>query len=333
MFVAVFSLLTTSLSYNPQEAYATSHLTYADEVVSATINHSDATRLDPNAAKGPEDHTSGNSGAFVALGFHGSITLGYDQPVGGILTVFETTNGGWPVEKVKVEVSTDGNSWDFVGTATNENSIPGENPNIRVSTFDLEEEGIVGCVSFVRLTDETETFSSTKPGPDYFDVDAVGISGNVECIPPLEVCEDDVSILYAGQDIDAGFVTINDDGTDLTITIQTENGWSLSETHISVQTTEADIPQNKKGNPKVGHFEYSESHDPNVEFYELVISLDDLTVNGDGTLTIAVHAVVQQIVNDEVVAEETAWKDGVNRFVDKGNWATYNIYPICDLIE
>ncbi len=320
-------LLSPSMASN---AFATNHLIYADELVSATINHSNTNRDDPNQALGPEDHTSGNSGKFVALGFHGSITLGYDQPVGGILTVFETTNGSWPLEEVNVEVSSDGTSWNSVGIATNQNPSSG-NSNIRVSTFDLEELGF-GCISFVRLTDETATFSNSKPGPDYFDVDAVGLTDDVACLPPLEICEPDTMDLIAGQHIDSGDVTIINDNDNLIITITTQNGWSLSETHISVQDKEDDIPQNKKGNPKVGHFEYSESHNPNVEFYELTIPLDELP-DGD-TWAIAIHAVVQQIVDDEVDAEETAWKDG-EPFVQKGNWAMYNTYDIqeCDVIE
>ncbi len=324
-------LLSPSMASN---AFATTHLIYADELVSATINHSNTNRDDPNQALGPEDHTSGNSGKFVALGFHGSITLGYDQPVGGILTVFETTNGSWPLEEVNVEVSSDGTSWNSVGIATNQNPSSG-NSNIRVSTFDLEEEGIVGCISFVRLTDETVTFSNTKPGPDYFDVDAVGLTGDVACLPPLEICEPDTMDLIAGQHIDSGDVTLINDGTTLLVTIQTQDGWQLSESHLQIGETLDDFPLTKKGNPKVGNFDYQREYNPLVteDTYEFLLA--DLGLSPGDTITFAVHTVVVQTDSDgEIIAEETAWKQG-ERFVEKGNWAMYNTYDIqeCDVIE
>ena len=321
-------ILAPSMSSN---AFATNHLTYADGVVDSEINHSNISRSDPTQALGPEDYT-GNAGEnpvkFVSLGTEGSITLSFLEPVGGSVVVFEGTNGGsntsWPEESVDVEVSSDGTTWTSIGEASNKQGTdPNENDRT-ISTLEIPSE--LGCVEFVRLTDTSP--QGTRAAPDYFDVDAVGITGDVECVVPPQECETFTFELIAGQNIDAGDISVTNDADNLTITITTQDGWSLSETHVSVQDSEDDIPQNKKGNPIPGHFEYSETHDPNVESYEIVIPLDDLPGN-DGSRTIAVHAVVQQVENGEVVAEETAWGDG-SRFVDKGNWATYFEYEIQD---
>ncbi len=321
MFVAVFSLLTTSLSYNPQEAYATTHLIYADSVIASDIKHSVPGRTTTSEALDEED--SFGVIKFVSLGSGGFITLGFSQPVGGTLSVFEATFGGWALETARVEVY-DG-TWTTIGTASNQR---GDVSPLVESKFSIGVD--IGCVTMVRITDTSPVpdDNDNRASPDYFDVDAVGFTE--ECIPPAEVCDDDVMILFAGQHIDAGFVTINDDGTNLTVTIQTENGWELTESHVHVGDELTDFPLTKKGSPKVGHFEFSESHDPGTTEFTYTIPLPD-DVDKDGII-IAVHAVVVQVEGEVIVAEETAWKFGVDRFVEKGNWATYNIYDICDEI-
>lgn len=66
--------------------------------------------------------------------------------------------------------------------------------------------------------------------------------------------------LFAGQTIDAGDVSITNDGTNVTVTITTEGDWILLETHVAIAQNEAGIPQNKKGNPQVGLFSSSTEH-------------------------------------------------------------------------
>ena len=144
----------------------------------------------------------------------------------------------------------------------------------------------------------------------------------LEPIEPECVVESSTINLIAGQHTDSGDVEITNDGENLIITITTQDGWSLSESHVSVQASVDDIPHTKKGNPIPGQFEYSQSYDPNVTEAQYIIPLDGLPED----LTIAVHTVVQQIV-DDVVAEETAWAEG-DRFVQKGNWGMYTEYGL-----
>lgn len=156
-----------------------------------------------------------------------------------------------------------------------------------------------------------------------------------DTVPPLEICEDDTMDLIAGQHIDSGDVTVVNDGTILLITIHTQDDWQLSESHIQIGETLDDFPLTKKGNPKVGNFDYQREYDPLVteDTYEFLLA--DLGLESGDTITFAVHTVVVQTdLDGEIIAEETAWKQG-ERFVQKGNWAMYNTYDIqeCDVIE
>jgi len=99
-------------------------------------------------------------------------------------------------------------------------------------------------------------------------------------------------ILYAGQDIPVGTVEVSNDAENLYVTyIINEEGWYLTETHLHVACLESEIPQNKKGNPKPGQFDFKTEHEYFEEITEepFVISLDDI---GCCNPVIAAHAVV-----------------------------------------
>lgn len=91
----------------------------------------------------------------------------------------------------------------------------------------------------------------------------------------LQVCSIDSSTnLYAGQNILVGEVTVDIEGDNYIITYNiTNNEYCLSETHLSVVNTPEDFPMSAGGNPKNGHFEYSESHGCASSFsYEVPVS-------------------------------------------------------------
>ena len=123
-----------------------------------------------------------------------------------------------------------------------------------------------------------------------------------------------------------GVVEVTDDGNNLTVTYTTTNGWLLNETHLHIANeSEEGIPQTKKGNPKVGQFDYSEEHEPCVE-YTYVIPLDGLS----GEVYIAAHAAVDGTVGetvDETTTYESAWGEG-DEFNEGRNWAMYFTYTI-----
>ncbi|WP_395361094.1 hypothetical protein [Gaetbulibacter aestuarii] len=91
--------------------------------------------------------------------------------------------------------------------------------------------------------------------------------------------------LYAGQHILVGNVTVKEDGSDYKITYNiTNSGYCLKATHLSVENSPNGFPITNSGNPKVGHFEYSEAHDC-LSSYTYTVPMDE----GD---YIAAHAVV-----------------------------------------
>lgn len=151
-----------------------------------------------------------------------------------------------------------------------------------------------------------------------------------------DFCTPDTMNLIAGQTIDAGDVTIINDGTTLFVTIETQDGWSLTESHLDFGDLIDGFPTNNKGNPKVGLFDFQESHALGTTEFTYEFLLADLGIDplDEETIPIAIHTVVVKVEAGEIVAEETAWKQG-ERFVEKGNWAMFNEYTIqnCLIIQ
>lgn len=119
-------------------------------------------------------------------------------------------------------------------------------------------------------------------------------------IPTFAVDEETAThrILYAGQDMAVGFVDVSNDLSNLYVVYQLNTdaiaaGLRIIETHLAVEKTEPELPQNKSGNPQVGHFEFSENHDPGVENYTVTIPLGNWAIGQQ--LVIAAHAVVQKV--------------------------------------
>ncbi|MFO7650860.1 MAG: hypothetical protein R6X13_05920 [bacterium] len=132
--------------------------------------------------------------------------------------------------------------------------------------------------------------------------------------------------LIAGQNIDVGSVTVSNDATNLYVTFATTGDWMLSETHVHVAGSLAEIPQ-KNGNPIPGQFDYGMSHDPMVMTYSYTIPLNGWTPGME--LYVAAHAVVNRV--DEygnVLQSETGWGEGPG-FPGR-NWAMYLRYTVQD---
>jgi len=127
----------------------------------------DPARTNPSTALGTPEGTNA-IGTFVSLGFGGSLTLKFNSAVvnvpGNDIAIHEVTNGIYPLEIAKVEVSQNGSSWQtFVAPASNQPTP--------VSNFDLDELGL-SWIKYIRLTD------TSNPGlhnatADGFDVDGI----------------------------------------------------------------------------------------------------------------------------------------------------------------
>lgn len=124
--------------------------------------------------------------------------------------------------------------------------------------------------------------------------------------------------LMAGQHIDVGTVTyvITDDAYfEATYTIT--GGWNMSESHLYAGDYDA-MPVNKPGKPKIGHFPFSEDHNPAVTTYTYSVPVADLPPGNTGFVC-AAHCVV----NNPNGGNETGWAAGNRTFSDKG-WSMYS---------
>ena len=105
--------------------------------------------------------------SFYSLGFGGTATFGFTQPVSGSITIYELSNPqNYPLETATIEVSADNVTWVTLGTADN-STIDSADPLLRPSTFALP-----GCISFIRLTDTTNP-SVHSQDADGFCIEAI----------------------------------------------------------------------------------------------------------------------------------------------------------------
>ncbi|MCT4637660.1 MAG: hypothetical protein N4A72_08115 [Bacteroidales bacterium] len=125
----------------------------------------------------------------------------------------------------------------------------------------------------------------------------------------------------AGQHILAGQIIVSNDDDYLYVTFTTSNGWVMGATHLFVGDM-ADLPVNKKGNPKIGHFPDKATHNPYVTEYTYVFDLSEL----NDCYVIAAHAEVY-LLDDmgNPIQSETAWGEGTP-FNESGSWAMYFSY-------
>jgi len=128
-----------------------------------------AGRSDTSVVPGTPDWTPGSGTGFYSLGFGGWITVSFDSYVpnvpGDDISIHEATNGVYPSETAKIEVSQTGEDgeWYEVGTAGNNG----------VSYFDFDSTGL-DWIKYVRVTDTTNPslHISTADGFDLAAVDA-----------------------------------------------------------------------------------------------------------------------------------------------------------------
>lgn len=129
--------------------------------------------------------------------------------------------------------------------------------------------------------------------------------------------------LIAGQHYVAGSVTIDIDGDNLIITYATNEDWTIGITHLHIGNCEEDwVPLTGSGNPRIGHFEYTEPYSSSATEVVYVISLEGI---GD-TFCFAAHAEVKGPSGGE-----TAWAEGI-QFSGK-SWAMYAEVDLSDCTE
>jgi len=99
------------------------------------------------------------------------------------------------------------------------------------------------------------------------------------------------------------------------------------ELNLAIATSPGDLPQGKKGNPKVGHFPYG-TETPCLTSHTFVIPFSEIGVSPGDDLFIAAHAVVYDQATGK---DETAWGGCCDtgtyfRPGKGGGWAKYFQY-------
>lgn len=134
--------------------------------------------------------------------------------------------------------------------------------------------------------------------------------------------------LIAGQSIDAGDVSVEVVSDTLVVSFETMDGWELTEAHLWVGSDLANMPQTKKGNPRIGNFPYSSGGISGATYHEFLIPLSQLggadyeSTLCDQTFFIAAHAAVRLPDGSGGFQTETGWGSG-KPLVERGSWAMY----------
>lgn len=98
-----------------------------------------------------------------------------------------------------------------------------------------------------------------------------------------------VTDLIAGKQYDVGDIIITNDESNIYVTyLINEPGWYMKLSHMHVAQFEHEIPQNHKGNPKIGKFEYQMEHNKAIEYTIAV----PYTWPAGTDIVVAAHAVV-----------------------------------------
>lgn len=139
-----------------------------------------------------------------------------------------------------------------------------------------------------------------------------------------------VTNLMAGQNIDAGSITVQNTSDSLYVTFSTDGGWVLGKTHLYVGTLEG-MPATSAGNPQIGNFPYQHTINPYATSDSYAIALSDLPA----CFIVAAHTETHLIGgNGEVIQSETGWGQGT-QMNSSGSWAMYSEYCVqdCDPCE
>ena len=132
--------------------------------------------------------------------------------------------------------------------------------------------------------------------------------------------------LIAGQHIEAGEVCVEIQGPNLAVTYNMSGDWELLEAHLWAGLDLADMPANKKGNPKIGHFPYATGDITGASSFTFNVSLEEAFGSAepcDVSGLLAGHAAVRRDNGDGGYQTETGWIDG-EQIVDKGSWAMFS---------
>ena len=140
--------------------------------------------------------------------------------------------------------------------------------------------------------------------------------------PEESYCGEKKEIKFlAGQNIEAGVVTIFNTEDKLFISASMNAPWVISQTQLYVGDANL-VPVNKKGNPQIGQFPVKNQFADYTSVVTYEFNLDDF----NESFMVAFHSDVHKLDDSGYpVQNETAWADGT-QFVSSGSWASYFTY-------
>ena len=148
--------------------------------------------------------------------------------------------------------------------------------------------------------------------------------------PVNPIIEGNCAVFHAGQHTVAGSVCLTISGDTVFVDYIMEGGWTLTNPHLWVGDTLANVPTTRKGKPIPGQFPFNADVN-DVDMYTFEIPVTSLNVNADllctddYALLVAAHG---EVAKDG--QHESAWA-GETRFTKRGSWATYfGIVPTCE---
>jgi len=132
--------------------------------------------------------------------------------------------------------------------------------------------------------------------------------------------------IFAGQNIEAGYLEISNDGTNFEVEYFATGDWKFTEFHLYVGDL-AQAPQAGNGNPIPGRFnnKLTFSNANAVTSHSFVVPLSSINGLQDQCVIVAAHSVMKRFnANGTVAQTETGW--GGNVPFAGANWATYSQY-------
>ena len=132
--------------------------------------------------------------------------------------------------------------------------------------------------------------------------------------------------IYAGQNIEAGYLEISNNGTHFEVEYFATGDWKFTELHLYIGDLSF-APQAGNGNPIPGRFnnKVTYSNANAVTSYSFVVPLSSINGLQDQCIIVAAHSVMKRFnTNGSVAQTETGW--GGNVPFAGANWATYSNY-------
>lgn len=175
---------------------------------------------------------------------------------------------------------------------------------------------ILKCVAIfaIILNFSCESDSEITNSQTQSTIENTTFTNEIPCGTPTEVT------LWAGQNFNAGTLTVSNDANFVYVNYTTVNGWELQKTHLYVGDCDL-IPVTNSGNPQIGQFPFSSTHSPRVTSYTYTLPINDF----NECFCVAAHAELVKVNNDgDIVQTETGWAEGDS--FGGNSWAMKSTY-------